>query len=122
MRTLTDSSLRHEFYFPDLDNLILVENCPNGVVIHATRDNFSEPRKAFFIRELAAEGFIPDSCIWFSSSSADAYLGVRWVIDRSWVGLHRKVTNRTNRLMRRLLLGAGLFWVGLMSLLFLCHR
>jgi len=122
MRTQTDSSGQHEFYFRDLDNLILVENRPDGVVIRATRDNFSEARKSFFVRELATEGFIPDSCGWFSSSAPDAFFGVRWVIDRSWVGLHPKVTRRTDRLMRRLLLGVSLFWLGFMSLLFLCHR
>lgn len=122
MRTLANSPRQHEFYFPDFDNLILVENRTDGVVIHATRDNFSEPRKTFFIRELAAEGFIPDSYEWFSSSEPGAFRGVRWVIDRSWVGLHRKMTRRANRCMLYMLLGAGLFWVGLMSLLFLCHR
>ena len=122
MRTLTNSSRQHEFYFPGLDNLILVENRTDGVVIRATRNNFSEARKSFFIRELAAEGFIPDSYGWFSSSAADTFLGVRWIIDRSWVGLHPKMARRTNRYMRYLLLGVGLFWLGLMSLLFLCHR
>ncbi len=122
MRTLTNSTRRHEFYFPGFDNLVLVENRPDGVVIRATRDNFSEARKSFFIRELAAEGFIPDACGWFSSSAPGDFFGVRWVIDRSWVGLHPRVTRRTNRLMRWLLLGVSLFWVGLMSLLFLCHR
>src|SRR5258708_984500 len=115
MRSLADSPRQHEFYFPRFDNLILVENRPEGVIIRATRDNFSEQRKLFFIRELAAEGFIPDSYSWFSSSAVDTFLSVRWVIDRSWVGLHPKMTRRTNRCMRRVLLGVSLFWVGLMS-------
>jgi len=122
MRTLTDSPRQHEFYFPDLDNLVLVENRPDGVVIRATRDNFTESRKAFFVRELAAEGFIPDSCGWFSTSEACGFLGVRWIIDRSWVGLHPRVTRRTNAAMQYLLLGGGLAWLGMMSLLLLYNR
>src|SRR5258708_19436005 len=88
MRTLTNPSRQHEFYFPGFDNLVLVENRPDGVVIRATRDNFSEARKSFFIRELAAEGFIPDACGWFSSSPPGDFFCVCSVFVRPSFRLH----------------------------------
>ena len=52
---------RYEFCFPEKDTLVLVEVVGNGVTVRATRDTFTEQRKASFVRELAAEGFISDS-------------------------------------------------------------
>lgn len=65
--------------------MILVENHGDSVSIRAVRDNFSERRKALFIHELAAEGFIPDEFQYFTNTDASALLGVRWVIDGSWI-------------------------------------
>jgi hypothetical protein len=69
---------RFAFYVSDLDNHVLIENNPDGVVISATRDNFSDKRKSFFIRYLALEGYIPDRYQWFSEPSEDGSCGVRW--------------------------------------------
>src|SRR5262245_19311382 len=41
-------------------NILRVELNDAGVLILAARDNFSDQDKAFFIRRLAAEGFIDD--------------------------------------------------------------
>ena len=49
-----------DFYLPLLDTLVRVERSGDQIVIRATRDTFSAACKASFIRELAAEGFIPD--------------------------------------------------------------
>jgi len=68
-----------ELYVPDLDNHILVENTVNGVVIRASRDNFSDRRKSSFIRQLAAEGYIPDHHEWFCDPEQDGLSGVKWI-------------------------------------------
>jgi hypothetical protein len=72
---------KFEIYLPDLDNLVLVENTPDGVVISATRDNVPDIRKGFFIRRLAAEGYIPDQYEWFSEPAEDGFLRVQWIVD-----------------------------------------
>jgi hypothetical protein len=119
MRAQLNSPESFEFYFPELDNLVLVENHAEGVVIRATRANFSERRKIFFIRELAAEGYIPDWYQWFSTNAGDIGLGVRWVVDYSWLKIDPRLTRQVTKFMRRLLLGVGLLWLVLMGALFL---
>lgn len=106
-----------EFYFPVLDTLVLVEELDGAVVVRATRDTFSERRKHCFIRELAAEGFIPDSYRWFSLAGAESYRGVRWLVDISWVKLSEAVTVRARRFMMRLFLSASLLSVAIMAAL-----
>lgn len=71
---------RVHIYIPNLDNDLLIENGPNGVIITATRNNISERRKAAFIRHLAAEGFIPDWYQWFSDPAKDGFRGASWVV------------------------------------------
>jgi hypothetical protein len=66
-------------YIPDLDNHVLIENRAYGVVISATRDNFTDKRKAFFIRHLAAEGYIPDRYEWFSEPAEEGFFTVKWI-------------------------------------------
>lgn len=114
MRAQKVAPKRFEFYFPDLDNLILVENLEDGgVIIRATRDVFSQQRKAFFIRQLAAEGFIPDSYQWWSGSAT----GVTWVIDITWLKLPRVWLRRSKKFMVRLLVFSGVLWLALMRVL-----
>src|SRR5947209_10934805 len=81
----TVSTKQFEFYFPDIDTRVLVEEGEEEVVVSATRNAFSELRKTFFIRELAAEGFIPDEYQGFSGFGAVTWLRVRWLVDTSWV-------------------------------------
>jgi hypothetical protein len=59
MRTQIAVPERFELHIPDLDNHVRSENSASGVLISATRDNLSDQRKTFFIRPLAAEGYIP---------------------------------------------------------------
>ena len=106
-----------EFYFPDRDTLLLVEETGDTVVIRATRNTFSEQRKRRFIHELAAEGFIPDSYQWFQLAEPGSYAGVRWLIDRSWLEISEAMRAPARRFMRRLLAAAVLFWLGLMAAL-----
>jgi hypothetical protein len=118
MNITKPASPSYEFYFPQVDTLARVENSEGTVIIRTSRDTFSESRKACFVRELAAEGFIPDTYQWFSSSGADSFLGVRWLVDISWLQLPAAVLAGARRFMRRLLAGTALFWCLLMTLLF----
>ena len=108
-----------EFYFPDVDTLVQVEELDGAVIIRATRDSFSERRKSFFVRELAAEGFIPDSYHWFSSDESPSFPGVRWRVDMSWVELPKAALAHARRFMLQLLAAGFLLWLILISALFL---
>ena len=94
MATRVFQPQRTEFYQVFSDNLILVENQEGGVLIRAARQNFSERRKALFIRELAAEGFIPDHYQYFSDTDGCSFFGVRWIVEISWIEMPPEV-NRT---------------------------
>jgi hypothetical protein len=107
-----------EFYFDRLDTLVLVETRDETVVIRATRDTFSERRKEFFIRELAAEGFIPDECRWFSPAGGEVAGHVRWLVDFSWLQPDEALAAQTRRFMLRLLSSATLLWLLLLGFLF----
>lgn len=103
-----------EFYFPDLDNIILVESPDEeNVRIRFTKNNLSEKRRVAFVHRLAAEGFIPDHFQWYSGSTFGS-LNVQWLHDCSWVKLPEKVIRRSNRFMKLLLAGACLFWIAMM--------
>jgi hypothetical protein len=93
-----------EFAFPRLDTLLLVEVADAGVTIRATRDTFSPRRKACFVRELVAEGFIPEEFQWFQVEGAHScHRGVRWLVDVSWLGIDEAMMARTHRGMMKFL-------------------
>lgn len=103
-----------EFYFSDLDNIILVERLDEeNIRIRFTKNNLSAKRRTAFVQHLAAEGFIPDQFQWYSGSEFGT-LGVQWVRDCSWVKLPEKVIRRSNRFMKLLIAGACLFWIAMM--------
>ncbi|HWD17754.1 MAG TPA: hypothetical protein VHB20_00625 [Verrucomicrobiae bacterium] len=110
---------RFEFYFANLDNHVLVERRDDEVVIRAARNNFSERRKSYFVRELAAEGHIPDSAAWPSPAPANGKPAIRWEIDHSWLKFNFHRMQRSSRFMQRLLLAAGATWMALVGLAFL---
>lgn len=115
MRAQKVAPRKFEFYFPELDNLILVENLEDGGVrIRATQDNFSDQRKSFFIRQLAAEGFIPDIFQWWNGGGA----GLTWIIDRSWLKLPAVWTRRARKFMVKLLVFGGVLWLAMMRVLY----
>jgi len=114
MKTHVQAPQPFEFYFPKMDTLVCVENQPDGVVIRATRATFSEEHKDCFIRELAAEGFIPDACRWTSSALSGNPV-IHWLVDRSWCKLSPVATAGTRRFMVRLLAGSTLLWLLLMA-------
>ncbi len=109
-----------EFYFRDVDTYLQVENTdPEAVVVRATRNTFSERRKISFIRQLAAEGFIPDGCQWYPLPAGMPR--IRWVIDVSWLRMSESAKSRSRRLVVSLVGGGVLLWTALLSGLLLTH-
>ena len=108
-----------ELYHRVLDNLVQVKNGGNCVVVRLMRDNFSVRAKISFIRHLALEGFIPDRYQWYSGSSDCAALGVKWVVDGSWVRIGHQLSRQATRLLNFLscgrLLALGLFLAALFA-------
>lgn len=120
METPALQSPRFEFHFRDLDTLIRVENPdPDTVIVRATRNTFSERRKRHFIRQLAAEGFIPEGCQWYPLPGGMPR--VQWVIDVSWLRLSELAKSRTRRLMFGLLGGGLALWTALLTTLLFQH-
>ena len=101
------------FDFPRLDTQVEVETTPAGVVIRASRPTFSAARKACFIRELAAEGFIDEDYRWQPTDR------VQWVVDASSFMPGAACVARTRRLMLRTFFSAAGLWLMMMSILLL---
>jgi hypothetical protein len=120
MNTPALKSRCYEFHFRDIDTFVQVET-PDAdtVVVRATRNTFSERRRVSFIRELAAEGFIPDGCQWYPLPTG--LPSVRWVVDNSWLRLSDAAKTRTRRLMFSVLGGGILLWTALLGGLLLTH-
>ncbi len=104
MKSIPVESRRFEFGFPQLDTLLRVEVLDDGVIVRASRDTFTAQRKACFVRELAAEGFIPDEYRWFAQEDkGEFHRGVRWLVDFSWMEISEVIAARSRRFMLRLL-------------------
>jgi hypothetical protein len=108
-----------EFYHHQPKNLLRIERDADGLVVRAACNNFSEKRKSFFIRELAAEGFIPDHYRWSSESDAGGLPGVRWIVDASWVCVPAAVQRQAERRCVKIFLIAGLSWLLVMGAIFI---
>jgi hypothetical protein len=121
MKTHACEPRSFEFCFPDLDTLVLVEDLTGEIVIHASRNTFSEERKARFIRELAAEGFIPDHYQWLAPIGPETSYGVRWLVDISCFKPDKALAAGTRRFMVRLLSSAALLWLLMIGFLILCQ-
>jgi len=119
MKTNVSAPRTFEFCFPRHDTLVLVEDAGGEVLIRATRDTFTEERKLAFVHELAAEGFIPDRYLWCSTINQHDILGVRWLVDYSWLALNEAMLARTRRFVVRLLVASALAWLALMALVLL---
>jgi len=111
MNTQTQEFCSFEFSFPDIDTLAAVENTDTEIVIHMSRDKFSEERKTAFVRELVSEGFIPDSYLWCGR--------VRWIVDPAWWAPSPETRALAFRFMATLFASSALFWLVLMGMLFL---
>jgi hypothetical protein len=104
-----------QFYFPTLDTLVQVEDRAGEVVVRTSRNTFSEDRKAYFLHELAAEGFIPDCFQWLAPSGWQSGSSVRWLVDVSCFEPAPEALARTRRFMIRLLSSATLLWLLLLG-------
>jgi hypothetical protein len=101
-RSLTEPTCS-EFCFPRLDTHVRVEVSDESVTIRATRDTFSSIRKDFFVRELAAEGFIPDQYRWASQADFGVSYGrVRWLVDFGWLAISEEILAKSRRFALRL--------------------
>jgi hypothetical protein len=104
------SAGRFKFNFPHLRTLVLVEKGEEGIVVRATRDTFSPERQESFIRELAAEGFIPDHFRWFSAADLGARRRARWLVDPRW--LKSAEDRAIRRIATGFLIAVPLLWMG----------
>ena len=100
-------------------NLIVVERAGARALIRAAQDNFSPRRKAFLIRQLAAEGYIADRYEQFTEDAPVP--GLTWVIDRSLLFVGPEATRRTRRIMRGVIAGGCVLWLLEIALAF-CWR
>ena len=98
-----------EFSTHNPPNLIVIERGRETALIRAAQDNFSERRKAFLIRQLAAEGYIQDRFAGFTESAPVE--GLTWVVDRSLMFVGAAATKRTRRIMQRVIAGGCLLWL-----------
>ena len=115
MKETLPSPQRFEFWFPHLDTHIRVEEQDDEVIIRASRNTFSERRKTLFIRELAAEGFIPENYQWFSDFHSATWMRVRWLVDMSWLKPTPIQVAKARRFKLRVFLYSSLLWLSLMT-------
>jgi hypothetical protein len=117
VKTNTVGSKCYEFYFSQLDTLLQVENAGENVTVRATQPTFSPRRQEYFVRELAAEAFIPDRFRWFSYGDA----GVRWIVDRSWIKPNEAFAEEAKRRLTKMVASAGFLWLFVMGCLVVSH-
>jgi hypothetical protein len=99
----------YEFPFIGLRTQVRVEVWDNTVLITASRDTFNELRKAAFIHELAAEGFIPGCYQWFSEFDDWLAPPVCWVVDPTrWRPTVQTMRPKARRFITRIIGLAGL--------------
>ncbi len=111
MKVLTARAKARKFYFVRRDCLVRVVNQGNKVIVRASRDNFSNQEKAFFIRHLGAEGFIPDEYQRFAKGRSEAVLRVQWCVDQSWINLDPAVRERAFHQVLCTLAAGALVWL-----------
>ena len=105
---------QRKFDFLTAECPLQVENRPDKVIVRAARNNLSDRHKAFFLRHLAAEGFIPDAYQRFSELRADASLPVQWLISREWLQAHVTLREKAPRQVLRAILVGCMVWLAVM--------
>ena len=118
MKTHLQRTRAYQFYFPDKDTHVQVEENDVEVVVCASRATFSYEDKLRFIRMIALEGFIADEHQWLSNFDLSSSR-LHWNVDPCGIRPVVDVTQRTRTFMFRVLAGAGLFWAFFMAALFL---
>src|SRR5690348_1892923 len=113
MQTRIALPTRYELRHRCPDNLLLVENYFNEVIIRAARGNFSARQKLFFIRHLAAEGYIPARYQRLDAFEETSRERLTWVVDRTWLSRSATIRHEANRFMYGLLFSGVLLWVAM---------
>jgi hypothetical protein len=99
-----------------------VEVWEEAVTVRATRNTFTAQRKDSFIRELAAEGFIPDDYRWASLEDADSpYRGIHWTVDCSWLTVDEDQVAGTQRFVFGIVVSAALMLILLVGVVLAGH-
>jgi len=114
MNTGVSASQPIELCIVHPQNRILIETHGGSIVIHAARDNFSAREKCFFVRYLAAEGFIPARYEWFSDPQTAQLSGLIWLVDSSWTA-DSEPQRKAFRQIVRVILWGFLLWLALMT-------
>jgi hypothetical protein len=105
------------------ENFLLIENHAQEVLIRAARDNFSSQQKLFFIRYLAAEGYIPENYQSLASCQSELESRIKWLVNDSWIESPSGHYRKAQRQILCLIGYAGLLLAGLLSLVGLfSHR
>jgi hypothetical protein len=110
---------RFEFWIPNMNNHLLVENRAGIVVIRSSRNNLSSREKILITRHLALEGFIPEHHRFSTGSEPGSFSGLIWTVEDS--SLKRNSADQRKALgqILELTVCAGLAWLALMAFAFL---
>jgi hypothetical protein len=113
MKKPAQSGTIYEFTTRRPDNFVEVEVTAEGdVTIRLARDNLNAPRKAAFVRHLAAEGFIPDRFLFLSDNEL---LGVTWELNAADAALGEGRERDSERRARLVLTMVLLVWGGVLA-------
>lgn len=94
-----------------------VESHPGRVVIKSARDNVSPRPKSFFIRYLAAEGYIPAAYQGFAESDLNQSSCLTWMVDQPGLRAGQSPKKALRQILR--LVGCmALVWLVLMIFAF----
>lgn len=116
-KTPTPTQNVYEFVTNKPENILEIETTAEGEVhIRMAQDNFSAQRKAFLVRELANEGFIPDHFLYLSDNEL---LGVKWSIGTDHVKIPQTVSRLASYRTRVLIWSCFMLWSALMLALML---
>lgn len=107
---------RTEFHVRSPDNIIVVENRGDRVFIEALEDNYSTRRKLFFVRHLAAEGYIPIRFERIGFADIEDSPDLLWTVGQTPCRKRLAPSRASDRLMFRLFGLSLLLWIILTAL------
>jgi hypothetical protein len=101
------------------ENVVVIENHASSVLIRLAKDNFSSRQKSFFIRYLAAEGYIPEYYQRFVDHDEEFSSCLKWRIDNSLESRRAPAQRKALRDLLRVLFCVTLLWLALLGFVFL---
>ena len=117
MNTPAQPRAVYEFVTSKPENILEIETNADGEVhIRMARDNLSAQRKAYLVRELASEGFIPDHFLYLGDNEL---LGVKWSVSTDHVKLQPAVSHLATYRTRILIASCFMIWLAMMLALML---